>query len=80
MDAPVEDDACDVMIFDCPPSFSLPCISAIAASDTVIVPIMPGAFEMSGMRGCLLDQIASVVEHRPCQAQCFRSADHLAQR
>ena len=49
-DALVEDDAYDVMIFDCPPSFSLPCISAIAASDTVIVPIKPGAFEMSGMR------------------------------
>lgn len=55
----VEDDAYDVMIFDCPPSFSLPCISAIAASDTVIVPIKPGAFEMSGMR-LLADQIASV--------------------
>lgn len=49
-DALVEDDAYDVMIFDCPPSFSLPCISAIAASDTVIVPIKPGAFEMAGMR------------------------------
>lgn len=58
-DALVEDDAYDVMIFDCPPSFSLPCISAIAASDTVIVPIKPGAFEMSGMR-LLADQIASV--------------------
>lgn len=58
-DALVEDDAYDVMIFDCPPSFSLPCISAIAASDTVIVPIKPGAFEMAGMR-LLADQIASV--------------------
>lgn len=58
-DALVEDYAYDVMIFDCPPSFSLPCISAIAASDTVIVPIKPGAFEMAGMR-LLADQIASV--------------------
>ena len=58
-DALVEDDAYDVMIFDCPPSFSLPCISAIAASDMVFVPIKPGAFEMSGMR-LLADQIASV--------------------
>ena len=47
------------MIFDCPPSFSLPCIAAIAASDMVFVPIKPGAFEMSGMR-LLADQIASV--------------------
>lgn len=58
-DALVEDDAYDVMIFDCPPSFSLPCIAAIAASDTVIVPIKPGAFEMAGMQ-LLADQIASV--------------------
>ena len=58
-DALVEDDAYDVMIFDCPPSFSLPCISAIAASDMVFVPIKPGAFEMAGMR-LLADQIASV--------------------
>lgn len=58
-DALVEDNEYDVMIFDCPPSFSLPCISAIAASDMVFVPIKPGAFEMSGMR-LLADQIASV--------------------
>lgn len=58
-DALVEDDAYDLMIFDCPPSFSLPCIAAIAASDMVFVPIKPGAFEMSGMR-LLADQIASV--------------------
>ncbi|MFR4239420.1 MAG: ParA family protein [Butyricicoccus sp.] len=65
-DALVEDDAYDVMIFDCPPSFSLPCISAIAASDAVFVPIKPGAFEMSGMR-LLADQIASVrVRSRRC--------------
>ena len=38
-DALVEDDAYDVLIFVCPPSFSLPCFSAIEASDTVIVPI-----------------------------------------
>lgn len=58
-DALVEDNEYDVMIFDCPPSFSLPCISAIAASDTVIVPIKPGAFEMFGMQ-MLSRQIASV--------------------
>ncbi len=58
-DALVEDNEYDVMIFDCPPSFSLPCIAAIAASDTVIVPIKPGAFEMSDMQ-LLADQIAGV--------------------
>lgn len=58
-----ERDEYDYIIFDCPPSFSLPCISAIAASDTVIVPIKPGAFEMSGMR-LLADQIASVQGRR----------------
>ena len=49
-DALVEDDAYDVMIFDCPPSFSLPCISAIAASDMVFVPIKPGAFEIASVQ------------------------------
>ena len=54
-----EQGAYDFVVFDCPPSFSLPCISAIAASDEVIVPIKPGAFEMFGMQ-MLSRQIASV--------------------
>ena len=48
------------MIFDCPPSFSLPCTSRrLLPVVAVFVPIKPGAFEMSGMR-LLADQIASV--------------------
>lgn len=58
-----EQDKYDYIIFDCPPSFSLPCISAIAASDTVVVPIKPGAFEASGMQ-LLADQIAGVQGRR----------------
>lgn len=54
-----EDDAYDVMIVDCPPSFSTACISAIYASDTIIIPVLPDAFSAEGMAN-LVYQIDNV--------------------
>lgn len=59
-----EDDAYDVMIVDCPPSFSTACIAAIRASDTIIIPAMPDAFSAMGMAN-LVEQIDSVRSQNP---------------
>lgn len=58
-DAVTEDDAFDVMLIDCPPSFTVSAISALAAADSVIVPVKMDAFSVTGME-FLLDQLAAV--------------------
>lgn len=63
-DAVVEDDAYDVMIFDCPPAFSQASIGAIAASSDVIIPLKIGRFEVEGMDE-LIEQIESVRKINP---------------
>lgn len=63
-DALVEDDAYDVMIFDCPPAFSPASIGAIAASSEVIIPLKIGRFEIEGMDE-LIEQIESVRKINP---------------
>ena len=63
-DALVEDDAYDVMIFDCPPAFSPASIGAIAASSDVIIPLRIGRFEIEGMDE-LIEQIESVRKINP---------------
>lgn len=59
-----EDDAYDVMIVDCPPSFSVACISAIRASDCIVIPVLPDAFSAEGMAD-LIAQIDGVRELHP---------------
>ena len=59
-----EDDAYDVMIVDCPPSFSAACISAIYASDSIIIPVLPDAFSAEGMAN-LVYQIDNVRKLNP---------------
>lgn len=58
-DACTEDDAYDYIIIDCPPALSVSSISAIAASDDIVIPVKPGCFEIDGMAE-LTGQIASV--------------------
>ena len=48
-DAATEDDAYDVIVIDCPPCFSTPCIAAIAAANSIIIPVLPDAFSAAGM-------------------------------
>lgn len=55
----LEDDAYDFVLVDCPPSFTVSAISALAASDGVIVPVKLDAFSVDGME-FLLDQLAAV--------------------
>lgn len=58
------DDQMDYVIFDCPPAFSVACISAIAASNDVIIPVKPGMFEMEGMSE-LIDQVVDIQRTNP---------------
>ncbi len=55
----IEDDAFDIVLVDCPPSFTVSAISALAAADSVIVPVKLDAFSVDGME-FLLDQLAAV--------------------
>lgn len=49
-DAITEDDAYDYILIDCPPSFSAACAAAIAASDSIVIPIKLDMFSVSGMK------------------------------
>lgn len=59
-----EDNAYDVMIIDCPPSFSVACISAIRASDCIVIPVLPDSFSAEGMVE-LIGQIEGVRKLHP---------------
>lgn len=54
----------DVCIIDCPPSFSVACLNAIQASDTIVIPVLPDAFSAAGMEG-LVTQIDGVQKVNP---------------
>lgn len=63
-DAVIEDDAYDFIVIDCPPAFSIASISAIAASADIVIPLMPGQFEIDGMAE-LIQQIDGVRRTNP---------------
>lgn len=63
-DALIEDDMYDCIVIDCPPAFSIASISAIAASNDIIIPLKPGRFELDGMAE-LTAQINSVRRTNP---------------
>ncbi len=63
-DAIVEDDAYDVIVIDCPPSFSGACAAAVAASNSIIIPVLPDAFSAEGMED-LVAQIDGVRKIQP---------------
>ncbi len=63
-DAVIEDDAYDYIVIDCPPAFSIASISAIAASTDIVIPLMPGQFEIDGMAE-LIQQIDGVRRTNP---------------
>ncbi len=58
-DALTEDDAYDIVLIDCPPSFTTSAIASLRAADSVIVPVKMDAFSFDGME-FLLDQLAAV--------------------
>ena len=59
-----EDGAYDVMVIDCPPNLSAACVSAILASNAVIIPVLSDACSATGV-GDLVDQIASLRSLHP---------------
>lgn len=63
-DAVEEDDAYDIIVIDCPPNLSTACVSAILASDAVIIPVLSDACSATGV-GDLVDQIASLRSLHP---------------
>lgn len=78
-----EDDAFDVMVIDCPPSFSVACISAIRASDCIVIPVLPDSFSAEGMAE-LIGQIEGVRKLHPsvriggCLINQWHNADVVA--
>ncbi len=48
-DAIAEDNEYDVVLVDCPPSFTAASIAALAAADSVIIPVKLDAFSVRGM-------------------------------
>ena len=63
-DALEEDGAYDVMVIDCPPNLSAACVSAILASDAVIIPVLSDACSSTGVAD-LVEQIDSLRYIRP---------------
>ena len=63
-DAVEEDGTYDVMIVDCPPNLSAACVSAILASDAIIIPVLSDACSATGVAD-LVDQIDSLRYIRP---------------
>lgn len=53
------DKSCDIVLIDCPPSFTPSAVAALRAADSVIIPVKMDAFSLRGM-DFLLDQIATV--------------------
>lgn len=59
-----EDDAYDCMVIDCPPDFPPACVAAIAATDSVVIPMKLDRYSMDGMRS-LVEQIDEARKVRP---------------
>ena len=59
-----EDDAYDVMVMDCPPNLGASCVSAILASDAIIIPVLFDACSSIGVKD-LVYQIYSLRSLRP---------------
>lgn len=64
LEAVKADDAYDFCIIDCPPSFTAASVSAVVASDSVIIPVKVDAFALSGIRE-LVQQIAALRRVQP---------------
>lgn len=59
-----EDDFCDFVLIDSPPSFTAATTAGLAAADDVIIPMKLDAFSLSGVKD-LLRQIAGMREINP---------------
>lgn len=59
-----EEDAADVVLIDCPPSFTAATTTALAAADDVIIPIRLDAFSLAGVSE-LLRQVQGMREINP---------------
>ena len=59
-----EDDAYDVMVIDCPPHFSVASVSAIRASDCIVIPVLADMYSAEGMAN-VAAQINGISELAP---------------
>lgn len=60
MDVLREDDAFDVILIDCPPSFTAASVAALSVADEVIIPTRVDAFSQSGVSE-LVEQIRQLI-------------------
>lgn len=63
-DAVEEDDAYDILVIDCPPNLSTACVSAILASDSVIIPVLSDVCSTVGVAD-LVEQIDALRDMNP---------------
>lgn len=64
LEALAEEDEYDACVIDCPPYYSVSCLSALAACDSVIIPAGLDAYSTVGMEG-LIRQISNIRQVRP---------------
>ena len=64
MEAIKEDNVYDSVVIDCPPYYSISCLSTIAVSDSIIIPAGIDAYSTTGMAG-LVRQIDNIRQACP---------------
>ena len=64
MDALAGDDAFDIVLIDCPPSFTAASVAALSVADEVIIPTRTDAFSQAGV-GELVEQIRRLILVEP---------------
>ncbi len=64
MDVLREDEAFDVVLIDCPPSFTAASVAALSVADEVIIPTRTDAFSQAGV-GELVEQIRRLILVEP---------------
>lgn len=61
----MEDDAYDNVVIDCPPYYSVSCISAVSACDSIVIPVGVDAYSTVGMASLVrqIDNIRRACPH-----------------
>ena len=74
LDVIAEDGEYDAVVIDCPPYYSVSCLSALAACDSIIIPADCSAYSTTGMAG-LVRQIAVKHDGQAMEAELNAMVD-----